>query len=87
MGVGMSSESDQRDFIQRFIHKFHEDQRLAPPTRAEAQEMESVLYSVSFGKQEIFKKSKPKSQTLNLNENFENNSIKNCIFKNEKNTE
>jgi hypothetical protein len=56
MGVGMSSESDQRDFIQRFIHKFHEEQRIAPPTRAETQEMESVLYSVSFGKQEIFKK-------------------------------
>ena len=56
MGVGMSGESDQRDFIQRFIHRFYEEQSFTPPTRAEAQEMESVLYSVSFGKQEIFKK-------------------------------
>ena len=24
-GVGMSSESDQRDFIQRFIQRFHEE--------------------------------------------------------------
>ena len=56
MAVGMSSDSDQRDLIQRFIHRFHEEQRLPPPTRAESQEMESVLYSVSFGKQELFKK-------------------------------
>lgn len=29
---------------------------MLPPSRSEASEMESVLYSVSFGKQDMFKK-------------------------------
>jgi hypothetical protein len=46
---------DQRDFIKYFI-----DEILTPhgiqPSHEEIDEMESVLYSVSFGKQEFHRK-------------------------------
>ena len=59
-------KDEQREFIMRFITRYIEESSgssigsgragYPPVTRSEQQEMESVLYSVSFGKQEINKK-------------------------------
>jgi len=48
---------EQREFINTFIHRYMEEGMHMPgATRQQVQEMESVLYSVSFGKQDLFKK-------------------------------
>jgi hypothetical protein len=41
---------EQREFISNFIARYLEERRLPGVTRQQVQEMESVLYSVSFGK-------------------------------------
>jgi hypothetical protein len=41
---------EQREFINTFIHRYIEEMQMPGATRQQLQEMESVLYSVSFGK-------------------------------------
>lgn len=55
MSAAPTKRDEQREFIVRFIQRYIEDSHNArggypPITRSEQQEMESVLYSVSFGK-------------------------------------
>lgn len=56
MSQSQQQQEEHREFINNFIHRYIDDRRLPGVTRIQMQEMEQVLQSVSFGKQELFKK-------------------------------